>query len=192
MTEQQIFEACGACEIDLLPPSQRPEVFHMPFQPMNFLRSRLRGLANRPQGFTPEAIDELLPLLVSHWLHPSSKHAVCRPKPRARDRALRKSLGIIAERDLAELTPALLLEQCHVSKRTLEYAFREHFELTPAAFIKRLRLAAVRSALRQADPARPGVAYIASQFGFWHFAQFAADYRKLFGELPSQTLKNRC
>jgi AraC family ethanolamine operon transcriptional activator len=25
--------------------------------------------------------------------------------------------------------------------------------------------------------------------GFWHMGQFAADYRRIYGELPSDTLK---
>jgi AraC family ethanolamine operon transcriptional activator len=29
----------------------------------------------------------------------------------------------------------------------------------------------------------------AQSWGFFHLGQFAADYSKLFGELPSQTLK---
>jgi AraC family ethanolamine operon transcriptional activator len=30
---------------------------------------------------------------------------------------------------------------------------------------------------------------IARRWGFWHIGEFAADYRRLFGELPSQTFK---
>ena len=34
-----------------------------------------------------------------------------------------------------------------------------------------------------------GIRDIANRYGFWHMGQFAADYKKLFGELPSKTLK---
>ena len=30
---------------------------------------------------------------------------------------------------------------------------------------------------------------IAKRWGFWHMGQFAADYKKQFGELPSETVK---
>jgi AraC family ethanolamine operon transcriptional activator len=30
---------------------------------------------------------------------------------------------------------------------------------------------------------------VAARWGFWHFSQFSADYRRMFGELPSETLR---
>jgi AraC family ethanolamine operon transcriptional activator len=35
--------------------------------------------------------------------------------------------------------------------------------------------------------ATASVSDAANRWGFWHMGQFAADYRKLFGERPSQT-----
>ena len=36
---------------------------------------------------------------------------------------------------------------------------------------------------------RPGVGRISARWGFWHMSRFARDYRLLFGELPSETLR---
>jgi len=31
---------------------------------------------------------------------------------------------------------------------------------------------------------------IAARWGFWHLSHFANDYRRMFGELPSETLRS--
>ena len=48
----------------------------------------------------------------------------------------------------------------------------------------------VRKLLRIAEPKRFSIADAANRWGFWHMGQFTADYRELFGELPSKTLRN--
>lgn len=95
---------------------------------------------------------------------------------------------------LTELSAEQLRAHAGVSERTLQTAFRDRFNLTPAAFIKARRLAAVRAALKRSlkdgshgDPVAVGD--IAAQFGFWHSGQFAIDYKRAFGELPSTTLR---
>jgi AraC family ethanolamine operon transcriptional activator len=89
----------------------------------------------------------------------------------------------------AEFNPANSGARFGVSERTLQYAFRDRFGLTPAAFIKARRLAAVSAMLKRADAELATVGDIAAQFGFWHSGQFAADYKRAFGELPSDTLR---
>jgi AraC family ethanolamine operon transcriptional activator len=45
--------------------------------------------------------------------------------------------------------------------------------------------------LRRDDSQLATVSDVAVRYGFWHMSKFAADYRWLFGELPSQTLAKR-
>jgi AraC-like DNA-binding protein len=76
-----------------------------------------------------------------------------------------------------------------VGERTLQLAFRERFGLTPAAFLKARRLALVRQQLLRLNPADSSIGQVAGALGFTHLGQFAADYRRAFGETPSETLK---
>jgi AraC family ethanolamine operon transcriptional activator len=86
--------------------------------------------------------------------------------------------------------PLSLLDVCRelgVSQRALHYAFQEVRGLSPMAYFRACRLNAVRQELKAApDPAT--VHEIARRWGFGHTGEFAAAYRRLFGELPSQTL----
>jgi AraC family ethanolamine operon transcriptional activator len=78
-----------------------------------------------------------------------------------------------------------LCRQLRVSDRTLRMAFRERYGLGPMGYYKCLRLNAVRAALRAGRQLT--VAAAAAAFDFHHLGNFAADYRRLFGEKPSET-----
>jgi AraC family transcriptional regulator, ethanolamine operon transcriptional activator len=76
-----------------------------------------------------------------------------------------------------------------VSERTLEFAFREIMDLSPMAYLKRLRLHRVRTALQSAGHGTTRVSSEALKWGFWHFGEFSRAYKRCFGELPSETLR---
>ena len=75
-----------------------------------------------------------------------------------------------------------------VSWRTLDNAFRVLFGVTPKRYLQAMRLDGVRKELRRKGPSAK-IADIANHWGFWHMGQFAADYRRQFGELPSETTR---
>lgn len=77
-----------------------------------------------------------------------------------------------------------------VSRRELEYAFRSVFDQSPRDYLETMRLNAVRRALLRADAERDTVIAIAYANGITHLGRFAANYRKLFGEKPGETLKH--
>jgi len=80
-----------------------------------------------------------------------------------------------------------LCRELGTSDRTLRLAFRERYGLGPMAYSRCLRLNAVRSRLR--TNSLVAIADAAREFGFHHLGNFAADYRRLFGERPSETTR---
>jgi AraC family ethanolamine operon transcriptional activator len=76
----------------------------------------------------------------------------------------------------------------NISRRTLQYAFEEVLGISPNAYLRILRLNGARRDLSRRDTAT-SVQQVAADWGFWHLSQFAKDYRTLFQELPSATLK---
>lgn len=82
-----------------------------------------------------------------------------------------------------------LCEQLHVSERTLRYGFQEHIGMSPMAYLKIQRLQNARYQLMTSTTDQTTVTDVAIQCGFWHMGQFAKDYKKIFGESPSETLR---
>jgi AraC family ethanolamine operon transcriptional activator len=56
-------------------------------------------------------------------------------------------------------------------------------------YLRAIRLNSARRELRDGNPAIMQVQDIAARWGFWHLSHFASDYRTMFGELPSDTLR---
>jgi len=75
-----------------------------------------------------------------------------------------------------------------VSERTLQNLFKKELGMTPKAYLIGQKMYAVHRELWEADPAKTRVLDVANYWDFWHMGQFAADYRRIFGELPSETL----
>ncbi|MBY3173820.1 AraC family transcriptional regulator [Rhizobium leguminosarum] len=75
-----------------------------------------------------------------------------------------------------------------VSVRTLQQGFRQFRQTTPMSYLQDLRMAAAHRDLLESD-ARQAIADVALKWGFMHPGRFAAEYRKRFGQLPSQALK---
>lgn len=105
--------------------------------------------------------------------------------------AIKRVKEYLAENPQETVTVNQLCSLANVSERTLQYAFLEHYGVSPKTYLKNFRLNNVRRELRQSNPAATRVNDVVSLWGFWHMGQFAADYRKLFGELPSATLLRR-
>jgi transcriptional regulator GlxA family with amidase domain len=94
---------------------------------------------------------------------------------------------------LAELDQPLhisaLCRSLAVSERTLRKAFHKIHGVPPCRHLRMLRLSQARRALLSADSKLASVTEIATSFGFVELGRFSVEYRRAFGESPSQTLQ---
>ena len=113
----------------------------------------------------------------SHSLPLSPKQSAC----------LESAMRVIEGCGAVGLSVQQLCRETGVSERTLQYAFQGRFKLGPKAFLQAWRLNRVRRDLSVASPRQLTISDVANRYGFWHLGQFAADYRRQYGELPSET-----
>jgi AraC family ethanolamine operon transcriptional activator len=77
-----------------------------------------------------------------------------------------------------------------VSERSLRDAFTNRTNMSPLAYFKTQRLNRVHRALCKADMANTLIKHVAYSHGFTHLGRFCADYKRLFGESPTDTLRH--
>lgn len=104
-----------------------------------------------------------------------------------RERIVRRFSNFLDASPESALNIANICEKIGVTRRTLQNATQEVFGISPQHYLKAIRLNAFRRALKVREPQRESIGDVAARWGFWHLSQLAQDYRKLFGELPSQT-----
>jgi len=97
---------------------------------------------------------------------------------------------VLGHRDQVITVPELC-ERLHVSRRTLQYCFEDVLGISPIQYLRIIRLNGARRHLRENLSGSRTVRDVAADWGFWHLSQFSSDYRKLFGQSPSESLRQR-
>jgi AraC family ethanolamine operon transcriptional activator len=81
-----------------------------------------------------------------------------------------------------------LCRAARASKRSLQYAFQEEYDMSPMTYLRITRLNHARRELLKGTSQSTNVTTIAFGNACYHLGRFAVDYRTLFGERPSETL----
>ena len=108
--------------------------------------------------------------------------------------AARRHRGIAARFEdllLAEPFPQIteICAALAVSARMLRECCKKHLGMGPSRYRRLRRMQRVHSALRSRDPRAASVLEVASRYGIRDLGRFAGEYRTLYGELPSATLR---
>ncbi|KYJ86057.1 helix-turn-helix domain-containing protein [Sulfurovum riftiae] len=78
------------------------------------------------------------------------------------------------------------------SERTVERIFKKHFGIAPYAYLKIHRLHLIRNHLLHTDESiAENIGDIAMKNGFIQMGYFGSEYKKIFGETASETLRKR-
>ena len=117
-------------------------------------------------------------------------HHEGRPKL-PRQEIIRRSREFFEECKDASIQVAELTNAIGVSERTLRTAFNEYYGIGPCRYLQLRQIHQVHCALKAADPEEESVTDILLQSGQWELGRFAARYRQIYGELPSETLRKK-
>ena len=90
-----------------------------------------------------------------------------------------------------DLKVSELCRMAKISDSTLLRLFKERYDQPPKAYIYMVRLNGLQKELKNAVSSNRNISDCANDWGFWHMGQLAKDYKRMFGELPAETLSKK-
>ena len=78
----------------------------------------------------------------------------------------------------------------NISPRTLRKLFQDAFRSSPYQFMLIHGLQCARRELLRSSIGPSSISRVATSHGFTEWGRFSQQYRRMFGELPSATMKN--
>ncbi|WP_079228026.1 AraC family transcriptional regulator [Pseudomonas putida] len=105
--------------------------------------------------------------------------------------SLERILDYIERNLKLELPAEVLAEQACMSLRSLYALFDRQLGTTPKQYVRQRKLERVHACLSDASCAVRSVTELAMDYGFLHLGRFSEVYRQRFGELPSETFRQR-
>ncbi|WP_321390239.1 AraC family transcriptional regulator [Emcibacter sp.] len=124
---------------------------------------------------------QAIPNNYSHMLSHMGPHAV--------PISIRKVDRFIHENLTEDITMNDLTDVSGLSIRVLYKTFERYKHMAPMAYLKKVRLEKIREKLTSGELAASTITELALEYNFNHLSRFSADYKKHFGELPSESLK---
>jgi transcriptional regulator GlxA family with amidase domain len=88
------------------------------------------------------------------------------------------------------VTIEMVAQAAGCSVRALQLAFRQFRNITPMEALRRIRLEQAREEIARPDRSR-SVIEVAAKFGFTNPGRFSDQYKRAFGQLPSEALRRR-
>ena len=123
--------------------------------------------------------------------HPNNYTELLRGRERSlTPRDLRRAIDYMRANLSAPITIADIAEASGIAGRTLFQYFRDFRGTSPMRYLRDARFEMVREALKRGQT-EGSVAEVAARWGFSHLGRFAVEYRRRFGESPSDTLWRR-
>jgi AraC family ethanolamine operon transcriptional activator len=169
--------------LQTLTPTQR-------FRLVGLLREVLRSLESDPGVLSHEAsrrgLREALLSVLGDTLMPTEQADAITPRQQRRQDVVRRVRDLVHDQPHHCLGVEALCAQLHITRRTLQNCFQDSLGISPASYLRLVRLNAVRRELRS-SPAEQTIGDLAARWGFWHMGHFSQDYKALFGESPSTT-----
>ena len=160
-----------------------------------FARYLLMGARDFKHGgrWSGAMITEFEELVMAKLLmsHPHDYSAALRRAERPiAPRDMKRAIDYIEAKLALPITIADVAEASGIAGRTLFKHFLDYHGISPMRYLRNARFAKAREALRRARP-DDSVTEIAMRCGFSHMGRFSVEYRRRFGEAPSETLRRR-
>jgi AraC-like DNA-binding protein len=143
--------------------------------------------------------DELSPLMAAQiesglvtMLLTSQPHSytdeLCADSPSLAPSFVKRIERYIEEHAHEPISIVDMAEYAGVSSRSLFTGFRRYRNTSPMTYLKEIRLRRVNEELQRLSSGSDTVTAVAFRWGFSHLGHFTTDYKRRFGESPSETL----
>ncbi len=160
--------------------------------------ARLMALHDKASRLAMEGSPALTHPASAKALEEELVHAMiaCLAGPTTTTNVVRRHAKIVARfeefLESRQYKPVYLAEICAtvgVSERTLRTCCQEHLGMGPIHYLWLRRMHLAHRALLLAEAESTTVTEIATEHGFWELGRFSVEYRSLFGETPSASLR---
>ena len=134
--------------------------------------------------------DELVDVLAREYgQQPEARPARGERIPKVDVTVISRAVDAIEASSGPRMTMTGLTDMTGVPERSLRDGFNRYLGVSPRQYMQLRALHKAHSRLASGSPEETTVARVATDLGIWDLGRFAARYRRVFGELPSATLR---